>query len=99
MTDHPWKLVAPWYRWRRQQDQENRPPTRTRPVFQKFDDPDFVRGFVRDPQRSLRFLDDPVTRYADDRVYAVQTEELTTSGRFRRLFVARKQGSTTDVAY
>jgi hypothetical protein len=55
MPEHPWKLVAPWYRWERQRADENRRPPETRPVFQKFDAPDFVRGFVRDPQRSLAF--------------------------------------------
>jgi len=55
MTEHPWKLVAPWYRWSRQRQDEGRRPSGTRPVFQKFDVPDFVRGFLRDPQHSLAF--------------------------------------------
>ena len=55
---HPWKLVAPWYRWQRQLDEEGLSPRQTRPVFQKFDQADFVKGFVKDPQHSLKFIDD-----------------------------------------
>lgn len=54
---HPWKLVAPWYRWRRQitEEQVASSPRGTRPSLQKFDAPSFVKGFLEDPQRSLRF--------------------------------------------
>ena len=33
-------------------------PRQTRPVFQKFDNPDFAKGFVADPQHSLKFKDE-----------------------------------------
>lgn len=59
MTDtRPWKLVAPWYRWERQLSEENLARDKTHPVFQKFDQPDYVKGFTKDPQRSLKFLED-----------------------------------------
>jgi hypothetical protein len=55
---HAWRVVAPWYHWRRQFDAKvARSPRETRPVFQKFDRPDFVDGFLKDPQRSLKFTD------------------------------------------
>lgn len=86
---HPWKLVAPWYRWARQAETEGRPPAQTRPVFQKFDHPDFIKSFVRDPQRSLKFSN------VDDRVFnAVVTEvpklvSAPFAGRLTRLFAPR----------
>jgi len=54
---HPWKLVAPWWRWDRQQKEEKRAPRDTRPVFQKYDNPNFVNVFLKEPQRSLQFVD------------------------------------------
>jgi hypothetical protein len=59
-----WKLVAPWYRWDRQLAEQGRSPRQTSPVFQKFDQPDFVKGFTRDPQRSLKF-DETIDRVFD----------------------------------
>lgn len=51
---HPWKLVAPWYRWK----QQGGAPRDTRPAIQKYEAADFVNRFLKDPQRSLRFNDD-----------------------------------------
>jgi hypothetical protein len=67
MSDtRPWKLVAPWYRWRRQTAAGQAQGVRgTRPDLQKFDQSDFVNGFMADPQRSLKFKDDV------DQVFAV----------------------------
>jgi hypothetical protein len=57
-AEHPWKLVAPWWRWRRQMaDGSARSPRETRPTIQKFNDPKFVESFLKDPQRSLKFDD------------------------------------------
>jgi hypothetical protein len=62
----PWKLVAPWYHWQRQiAAGVAQGPRDTRPVLQKFDRPDFVDGFLKDPQRSLKF------KSAVDQVFAV----------------------------
>jgi hypothetical protein len=53
---HPWKLVAPWWRWRRQlADGSAASARQTRPTTQKFNDPKFVENFLKDPQRSLKF--------------------------------------------
>lgn len=55
---HPWKLVAPWWRWRRQiADHSATSPRDTRPTIQKFNDPRFVESFLKDPQHSLKFDD------------------------------------------
>jgi len=59
LDNRPWKLVAPWYYWKRQIDERVAAnPRGTRPAFQKFDQPDFVDGFLKNPQRSLRFKSD-----------------------------------------
>jgi hypothetical protein len=88
VNTHPWKLVAPWYRWQRQLDEEGLSPRQTHPVFQKFDRADFVKGFVKDPQRSLKFNDDV------DRVFNVSLNDAPKApdpgpfvGKFTRLFV------------
>src|SRR5262245_59634049 len=60
-VNHEWKLVAPWYRWQRQFAAEERKPSQTRPVFQKFEQTDFVKTFTQDPQRSLKFIDNEDT--------------------------------------
>jgi hypothetical protein len=57
----PWLLVAPWYRWPRQQG----PARRTRPVLQKYESPSFVTDFLEDPQRSLKFVDEDFVHRVD----------------------------------
>jgi hypothetical protein len=90
--NHDWKLVAPWYRWQRQFDADGLKPWETRPVFQKFDQNEFVKTFTQDPQRSLKFLD------VDDTVFNTSLKTVpTVSGpfppppRFSRLYPP-KQG-------
>ncbi len=99
MTEHrPWKLVAPWYRWGRQEARQGVPPRQTRPVFQKFDDADFVKGFTKDPQRSLVFKEDI------DRVFDVELTDapsLTSApfgGRFTRLYAPKLDGDGDRLA-
>jgi len=65
IENRPWKLVAPWYYWTRQIAAGAKGPRGTRPAFQKFDQSDFVEGFLKDPQRSLKFKDEV------DQVFAV----------------------------
>ena len=67
---HEWKLVAPWYRWQRQFDADGSKPWQTRPVFQKFDQNDYVKVFTADPQRSLKFL--PI----DDTVFKTSLKDV-----------------------
>ncbi len=54
MSKHPWKLVGPWYRWQR----PGLPSAgrSSRPAFQKYDGSTFVAEFLKDPQRSLKFI-------------------------------------------
>lgn len=54
------RLVAPWYRWQRQADNDGVLPRRSRPVFQKYTDPGLVNRFMEDPQASYRFMDDRI---------------------------------------
>lgn len=60
--EHPWKLVAPWYRWQRPGDP--RTGRSSRPVFQKYASASFMEEFLAEPQRSLKFL-------AEDAVHKV----------------------------
>jgi hypothetical protein len=55
---HDWMLVAPWYRWPRQQSELGLAPRATRPVLQKYEDAKFVDAFLADPQHSLAWNDD-----------------------------------------
>jgi len=90
--NHEWKLVAPWYRWQRQFDADGVKPWQTRPVFQKFDQNDFVKIFTNDPQRSLKFL--PI----DDTVFNTSLKRLDTVaagpllGRFTGLYAPKGPG-------
>lgn len=59
----PIKVVGPWWSWQRQLDAGVH-PRRSRPWIQKFDRPDFVEGFLTQPQHSLKFgYDDQVFTY------------------------------------
>lgn len=83
-----WKLVAPWYRWPRQihEDAMALDPRRTRPVIQKFDEPGFVKSFLKDPQRSLVFG-------VNDRVQAIREEATTPGPSCRRTTVYAPNGA------
>jgi hypothetical protein len=48
-----WLLVAPWYRWPRQENELGLAPRASRPVIQKYEDPKLVQMFVAEPQHSL----------------------------------------------
>ena len=59
-------IVAPWWQWT---DPETQPPGKpvdprpldgrlSRPIFQKYDSPDLVNEFLKDPQHCLKFIDD-----------------------------------------
>jgi hypothetical protein len=50
---HPWKLVAPWYRWAHAALPED--GRTSAPVLQKFSGDDFIERFLADPQHSLLF--------------------------------------------
>jgi hypothetical protein len=98
--NHEWKLVAPWYRWERQFAAEGLKPWQTRPVFQKFDQNEFVKTFTADPQRSLKFL--PL----EDTVFSTSLKDVApvsgpfpAPGRFTKLYAPKKpNGSPPDGA-
>ena len=98
MTEpRPWNLVAPWYHWHRQLAELGLPPRQTRPVFQKFDHSDFVKGFTKDPQRSLKFQDDV------DRVFNVKLTDVPKPvsgpfvGKFTRIYAPNKVPKNTSL--
>ncbi len=53
---HRWILAGPWYRW----EHPGKPSSgrTSRPVFQKYDTPQLVAEFLKDPQHSLAFDDE-----------------------------------------
>ncbi len=55
VSAHPWKLVAPWYRWDRFAGVH---PRDTPPVLQKYETPRLIAELLANPQRSLRFTDE-----------------------------------------
>ena len=53
---HPWAIVAPWWKW---PDAGNTMSGRlTRPEFQKYETSNLVDEFIKDPQRRLTWLDE-----------------------------------------
>jgi hypothetical protein len=67
----PWRLVAPWYRWPADPSPagsaarvERTAGRYTRPVLQKYDTAQLVNEFLKDPQRSLRFVDEDFVHQA-----------------------------------
>jgi hypothetical protein len=80
MNNHPWRLVGPWYRWQR----PGLPSAGrgSRPALQKYDGAAFVAEFLKDPQRSLKFL-------TEDFVHEVKNipplNPATYNGKSRRL--------------
>jgi hypothetical protein len=92
IANHDWRLVAPWYHWQRQFDDSGVKAWQSRPVFQKFDDNEFVKTFTLDPQRSLKFID------TYDRVFNTSLKDAPVvsggalAGKFTQLY-APKQAS------
>ena len=86
---HEWKLVAPWYHWQRQFAAEGLKPWETRPVFQKFDQNDFVKTFTEDPQRSLKFLPLEDTIFDTSLKTALPVGGGPLAGRFTKLYAPK----------
>lgn len=83
---HPWKLVAPWWRFKRQQDEEGLDPRHTRPVFQKYESPDFINAFLAQPQQSLKFFEQVDRVFRVDLLPAPAPTFLPFVGKASRLF-------------
>ncbi len=57
--EHKWYLVGPWYRWHSEEDPHGN--KRSRPILQKYPDSDLVEQFLKNPQHSLKYLDEDQT--------------------------------------
>jgi hypothetical protein len=89
-------VVAPWWQWTNPSTVPAGTPVTpdpkagrlSRPVFQKYDSPNLANDFVKDPQRSLRFV-------AEDLVHSLQTAPGPSTNSLGRLFRlgARKSGT------
>jgi hypothetical protein len=64
-ADRTWLLLAPWYRWRRQHVPDEQTARTTVPVFQKYDTSDCVNAFIKDPQHSLKFVEEDHVQYLE----------------------------------
>ncbi|MFZ5446325.1 MAG: hypothetical protein ACOZQL_40430 [Myxococcota bacterium] len=89
MSAAPLKLVGPWWSWQRQLDAGLKPRA-SRPWIQKFDRPDFVEGFLAQPQRSLKF-----TR--EDHVFTFATAKRSVLGEFTSRVFKPEQVKATEV--
>jgi hypothetical protein len=56
MSAESWTLVGPWYRW--QQPGVTASGRLSRPVFQKYETTNLIAEFLKEPQHSLKFLDE-----------------------------------------
>jgi hypothetical protein len=88
--ERDWMIVAPWWHWTA--------PTAgrlSRPVFQKYDSPNLTNDFLKNPQRSLRFV-------REDLVHALRSRSgpsASLAGRLFRLGARRSGGSIIDQTY
>jgi len=74
---HPWALVAPWWKW---SDVSSTMSGRlTRPEIQKYETSKLVDQFIKDPQRCLKWMD-------EDLVHIVQKAPAITVGTKPRRF-------------
>ncbi len=100
---HPWRVVAPWYRWPRVDGAEpGRAAEAASPALHKFVSTSFVADFLRDPQRSVVFDEalDVVQRVesipaaelhgADGRLRKLASRRLVATGT-RKLFLPAHQ--------
>jgi len=77
-AERDWMVVAPWWKWSDPVDPQV--GRLTQPVFQKYETSDVANAFLKDPQRSLKFVQ-------EDLVHSVQAAPaipLGLGGRLRR---------------
>ena len=75
---HPWTLVAPWWKWANPNNSMN--GRMTRPVFQKYETSKLVDEFIKTPQHALKWLDEDLVHIAQK-----STPVLGSNGKPRRL--------------
>ena len=68
MREHQWRLVGPWYRWNSDQEDPGRGRS-SRPIIQKYADSNHVVEFLRNPQHSLRYLDEDISSAGKRKVF------------------------------
>lgn len=95
IANHEWKLVAPWYHWQRQFAASGVKPWQSRPVFQKFDESEFVKTFTLDPQRSLKFMDNLDTVFNTSLKAVDKVASGPLAGKFTQLYAPKRVGGTT----
>ena len=59
-AQHPWLLLAPWYRWELPGVPASGRPSA--PILQMYPAPSFVNDFLAEPQRSLKFTEEDTIR-------------------------------------
>lgn len=64
---HKWVLVGPWYRWHTEEDPYDQ--ASSRPVLQKYPDSGLIDEFLKNPQHSLKYLDEDKTSANRRKVY------------------------------
>ena len=93
--ERDWMIVAPWWKWTDPPPDGPMTPDPfdgrlSRPVFQKYDSPNAVNDFIRNPQRALAFVQ-------DDLVHALRAAPApheSSAGKLFRLTATRRPDST-----
>ena len=82
---YPWKLIGPWYRRETTGGPAGRGPS---PIIQKYPSSDFVDMFLKEPQRSLKFVcEDFINRICLDGIYGTVTPANRQTGECLKLFL------------
>jgi hypothetical protein len=104
MTHPPerdWMIVAPWWHWRTAGSPggavapDPAAGRLSRPVFQKYDSPNLTNDFLKNPQRSLRYV-------REDLVHSLQAASgpsASLAGRLFRLGARRSGANIIDQTY
>ncbi|WLE98049.1 MAG: hypothetical protein QTN59_04255 [Candidatus Electrothrix communis] len=82
---YPWKLGGPWYR----QESIGGPAEHgSRPILQKYASADFVNRFLKEPQKSLKFIEeDFIDRINNNSIYAPVSPPTRQPGDALKLFL------------
>ena len=78
VPQHPWTLVAPWWKWANPSNSMN--GRMTRPALQKYETSKLVDEFIKNPQHSLKWMDEDLVHVA-----RALTPVLGSNGKSRRL--------------
>ena len=106
MTHPPerdWMIVAPWWQWTDPASVPAGTPVvpdpmagrLSRPVIQKYDSPNLVNDFIKDPQRCLKFVDDDLVHSVQPRSGPSESQ----AGKLFRLSATRSGSAIVDQQY